>query len=833
MEKISIKISGMSCSSCAQKVEKALKQVDGVQSAAVNLPMEKAYIEYDPDKVSEKQLLGEVEKTGFQSQLLESEGAMETLSLNITGMTCAVCAGRVEKALNSFSGVENASVNLPAGKATVRFNRAKVRKQDLVEAVEKTGYQVVSGSSKSLGADPASEVDVDAQKMKHAENKMKLAATFAGIIMVMMMVHMFVVTIPGYFIITAILAIPAIFVAGWETHQGTWRSLRHGSANMDTLVTLGSLVPYLLSMLRFWVETTTFVEMAASIMALHLVGRYLEARAKGRASQAIKKLLAMGAKKARVIIDGTEREIPVEELQPGQIMIVRPGEKIPTDGVVVGGTSSVDESMATGESFPIIKNEGDEVIGATVNGQGMLKVEASRVGKDTFLSQVIKMVEECQGSKVPIQEFADRVTGYFVPVILLIALGAFASWMLFPEFHLSIVQYFNFPWTNPAAPVITLAILATTAVLVISCPCALGLATPTALMVGSGLGAEKGVLIRSGEAIQTMKDIKIIAFDKTGTITKGKPELTDLLPLHNFKEDELLFYSSSIEAASEHPLASAFMEKAGEKGLLSGEVEQFAAITGKGVEGQIQDKEILVGNRQLMSLKEVNYENLEDTLEGLENEGKTAMLVAVDGVLAGIVAVADTLKENSQTAIAAIEKMGIRTAMITGDNRRTAEAIARKVGISRVLAEVLPEGKVDEVRKLQDEYIMVAMVGDGINDAPALKQANVGIAIGTGTDVAIEASDITLIRGDLQAVVSAIKLSHATFQKIRQNYFWAWIYNTVAIPMAFFGLLHPIIGAAAMALSSLNVVLNSLRLKRVNLDPAPAGQDQAAARSQQ
>ena len=829
MEKISIKISGMSCSSCAQRVEKALKQMDGVQSAAVNLPMEKAYIEYDPEKVSEEQLLGEVEKTGFQSQLLEGEGAMETLSLNITGMTCAVCAGRVEKALNSFSGVESATVNLPAGKATVRFNNAKVRKQDLVEAVEKTGYQVVSGSSKSQQTDSASEEDLDAQKMKHAENKMKLAATFAGIIMVMMMVHMFIITIPGYFVITAILAIPSIFVAGWETHQGTWRSLRHGSANMDTLVTLGSLVPYLLSLLRFWIETTTFVEMAASIMALHLVGRFLEARAKGRASQAIKKLLAMGAKKARVIIDGTEREIPVEELQPGQVMIVRPGEKIPTDGVVVGGTSSVDESMATGESFPIIKNEGNEVIGATVNGQGMLKVEATRVGKDTFLSQVIKMVEECQGSKVPIQEFADRVTGYFVPVILLIALGAFASWMLFPEFHLSIVQYFNFPWTNPAAPVITLAILATTAVLVISCPCALGLATPTALMVGSGLGAEKGVLIRSGEAIQTMKDIKIIAFDKTGTITKGKPELTDLLPLNNFKEEELLFYASSIEAASEHPLASAFMEKAGEKGLHPGEVEQFAAITGKGVEGQIQDKKILVGNRQLMSIKEVNYENQEDTLESMENEGKTAMLVAVDGVLAGIVAVADTLKENSEIAIAAIEKMGIRTAMITGDNRRTAEAIARKVGISRVLAEVLPEGKVDEVRKLQDEYNMVAMVGDGINDAPALKQANVGIAIGTGTDVAIEASDITLIRGDLRAVVSAIKLSHATFQKIRENYFWAWIYNTVAIPMAFFGLLHPIIGAGAMALSSLNVVLNSLRLKKVNLDPVPAGQDHATA----
>ena len=817
MAKVSFKITGMSCSSCVQRVEKALKQMNGVQSVAVNLPMEKAYVEYDEVKVSKKELLTAVEKTGFEGHLLEQEGSEETLTLNITGMTCVVCANKVEKALNSFDGVDSAVVNQPAGKATVRFKHGAVRRQDLVEAVEKTGYQVIGGSSESPAVGGVSEEDVDAQKMEHAANKMKLAAVFAGIIMVLMMVNMFIVSIPGYFIITVILAVPSIFIAGWETHQGTWRSLRYGSANMDTLVTLGSLVPYLLSFLRFFVETTTFVEMAASIMALHLVGRFLEARAKGRASQAIKKLLAMGAKKARIMVDGIEKEIPVEELQPGQIMIIRPGEKIPTDGVVVGGASSVDESMATGESIPINKKEGDEVIGATVNGQGMLKVEASRVGKDTFLSQVIKLVEECQGSKVPIQEFADRVTGYFVPVILLIAVGAFASWMLFPEFHLGIVQYFNFPWTNPAAPILTLAILATTAVLVISCPCALGLATPTALMVGSGIGAENGVLFRSGESIQTMKDIKVIAFDKTGTITKGKPELTELLPLEGFSEDELLFYASSIEGASEHPLASAIIAKAREKGHPPGEVEQFSSITGKGVEGQVQGKNVLVGSRQLMSLKEVDYESIEKTLESLENEGKTAMLVAVDGILAGIVAVADTLKEDSAAAIAEIESMGIRTAMITGDNRRTADAIAEKVGISRVLAEVLPEGKVDEVRKLQDEFGMVAMVGDGINDAPALKQANVGIAIGTGTDVAIEAADITLIRGDLGSVVSAIKLSHATFQKIRQNYFWAWIYNTVAIPMAFFGLLHPIIGAAAMALSSLNVVLNSLRLKKVKI----------------
>ena len=748
---------------------------------------------------------------------------MEKTILKIEGMTCAACSNRVEKALGALDGVVSATVNLPAEKATVTFRKGEITLEDLAAAVEKSGYTVVSEErGRSVKGAGSEEQDLEREKMQHAANRMKLAAYFAGAIMVLMMVDMFIVSIPGYFAITAVLAFPPIFIAGWETHRGTWRSLRHGSANMDTLVTLGSLVPYLLSFLRFFFAITTFVEMAASIMALHLVGRFLEARAKGRASQAIKKLLEMGAKKARILVDEEEREIPVEELEPGHIMVVRPGEKIPTDGVVVSGESSVDESMATGESIPVRKREGDEVIGATVNGKGIMRIKAVRVGRDTFLSQVIRMVEECQGSKVPIQEFADRVTGYFVPLVLLTALGAFLSWMFFPDFHLGIVRFFGFPWTNPDAPVLTLAILSTTAVLVISCPCALGLATPTALMVGSGLGAEKGILIRSGEAIQTMKDIRVIAFDKTGTITRGKPAVTDLLPAGDFTEQDLLFYISGIESASEHPLASALVEKARERGLSSGRVENFEAVAGMGVRGLVDQRPVLVGSRRLMDESGVEYDraDINGRLEGLEAEGKTAMLAAVDGRLAGIVAVADTLKDDSVEAVAEIEKMGVRTAMITGDNRRTAEAIARKVGISRVLAEVLPDGKVEEVRRLQREYGMTAMVGDGINDAPALKQANVGIAIGTGTDVAIEAADITLVRGDLGGVVSAVKLSQATFRKIRQNYFWAWFYNSVAIPMAFLGLLHPIIGAAAMGLSSLNVVLNSLRLKKVNLDPA-------------
>jgi len=554
-------------------------------------------------------------------------------------------------------------------------------------------------------------------------------------------------------------------------------------------------------------------------MTLHLVGRFLEAKARGKASQAIKKLLEMGAKKARILVDGEEVEIPVEELKVGQIMVVRPGEKIPTDGIVTGGRSSVDESMATGESLPVEREIGDEVIGSTINKQGLLKVEATKVGKDTFLAQVIKMVEESQGSKVPIQEFADKVTGYFVPAVILIAITAFISWILFPGFFIPIVEFFNFPWSNVNLPPFSLALLATIAVLVISCPCALGLATPTAIMVGGGLGAENGILIRKGEAIQTMRDVNIIAFDKTGTITKGKPEVTEVIAFNSITAADLLTYSGSLEAASEHPLGAAIVEKTKSDGFALYRVDEFSSVTGMGVQGIVNGKKVLVGSRNLMEANGINYEPHLGRMEMLEDEAKTAMLIAIDGKMAGVVAVADTLKEDSAKAIAELEMMGLRTAMITGDNQRTAAAIGRKVGISRVLAEVLPDGKVDQIKKLQEEFGTVAMVGDGINDAPALKQANVGIAIGTGTDIAIEAADITLVSGELSAVIAAIKLSNATFGKIKQNYFWAWFYNTLAIPAAFFGLLHPMIGAAAMATSSISVVMNSTLLKRAKIKP--------------
>ena len=803
MGKKTFLIKGMHCTSCAQNIERTLKKNKEIKNASVNFPLSKLYVETN---LPDKEIINLVSKAGDYKAMNEE---ISQVDLKIVGMTCTSCSNKIEKSLKDLNGIKEVFVNFATSRANISYNSSEISFEKIFNTIKREGYKIVKGERKT-------END-DLKELKKSKNKMWFASFFTTIIMALMMIDMFVIMVPYYLPIIAILGIPIIFFAGLETHKSAFKSVIRLRPNMDTLVTLGSLVPYILSLLAFWVPIQAFIEMATTILTLHLVGRYLEAKAKGRASEAIKKLLSMGAKKARILVDGVEKEIPIGELKEGDIMVIKPGEKIPTDGVITSGESSIDESMATGESLPVSKLKGDTVIGSTINKNGILKVKVTKVGKDTFLNQMIKLVEECQGSKVPIQEFADKVTGYFVPVIILLAVGAFVSWIFFPNFHLSIIQFFNLPWSNTTAPIMTLAILATTAVLVISCPCALGLATPTALMVGSGLGAEKGILIRKGEAIQTMKDVKAIVFDKTGTITKGKPEITDIIGLNSMNEKEILLYAASLENASEHPLASSFVEKAKSEKISLKEVSRFKSISGKGIEGSIGRKKILVGNRKLLEENKISYKSYLKEQERLEEEAKTAMFVVIDKKVAGIIAVADTIKESSQEAIKKLERMGIKTAMITGDNERTAKAIAKKIGLDHVISDVLPEGKVDEIKKLQKRYGFVAMVGDGINDAPALKQANVGIAMGTGTDIAIESADITLVRGDLNSVVSAIKLSNATFKKIKQNYFWAWFYNGVAIPAAFLGLLHPMIGAAAMAASSLNVVLNSLRLKRAKI----------------
>ena len=814
-QKIEFKIHGMSCTSCALSIEKKLNSLDGVIAINVNIANEKGYAEYDSDKINVKSILKGVENAGYKAILDENKN-IEKVTLKIKGMTCTACAISIDKALSKMEGITSANVNFAVEKVTIEYDPKMIRLIEMQKKVSGLGYEL------DLDESEVDSVDEDEIRIKKTGKTMKISVLFTSLIMGLMIINMFVRPVPGYLPITVILGFPIIFGTGWHVHVGSWKALRNKSPNMDVLVTLGSLPPYLIGLLGFFIPVQTFIEMATTIMTFHLIGKYLEVKAKGRASQAIKKLLQMGAKTAKIIVDGEEIEIPTKDLQIGDVMVIRPGEKVPTDGIVVDGSSLIDESMATGESMPVKRQKGDEVIGATINKQGLLKVKVTKVGKDTFLSQVVKMMEECQGSKVPIQEFADRITGYFVPAIIIITISTFISFNLFPEFHLGIIRWGAsfLPWVNPDLTPLTLAFITATAVLVISCPCALGLGTPTALMVGSGMGAEKGILIRNGEAIQTFKEVKAIAFDKTGTITKGKPEVTDIVLVKGVAEKEFLYYAGTIENGSEHPLAHAIVEKAKNVKIKLGEVIDFNAIVGMGVVGTINGERILVGNRKLMQENKITYEDYEEDLIRLENEAKTAMLLAKENKLFGIIAVADPIKEDSAQAIAALEKMGIKTVMITGDNKRTATAIGKKVGISHVISEVLPDGKVEEVIRLQKEYGTVAMVGDGINDAPALKQSNVGIAIGTGTDIAIEAADVTLVRGELSGIISAIKLSRAIFKKIKENYFWAWIYNVLFIPMAVIGLLHPMLGAAAMAVSSLNVVYNSLRLKKVDIEPS-------------
>ncbi|MFT4308422.1 MAG: heavy metal translocating P-type ATPase [Candidatus Woesearchaeota archaeon] len=712
-------------------------------------------------------------------------------SYPIEGMHCAACAQTIEKRVSKEAGVTTANVNFATHTLSVEGDASD---ETIERAVQQAGYRIRASDEERF--------------MRTARNRMILALAISLPMMALMMIHMFVVSIPGYLAIIAVAALPVIFYAGWETHAATFKALRRFSANMDTLITLGSAVPYVLSLLALFFPVTSFIEMATTIMAFHLIGRYLEVRARGRASQAIRALLTLEAKSARILRDGTEIDVPMSEVAIGDIMVIRPSEKIPTDGVVVKGESSIDESMMTGESLPVEKREGDEVVGATINQDGFLHVKATRIGEDTFLSQVITMVEQAQSTKVPIQEFADRVTASFVPIVIMLAIAAFASWMLFPGFFVSIVEAAGLPWTNPNAPIATLAVLASVAVLVIACPCALGLATPTALMVGSGLGAERGILIRNAESIQTIKDVTTIAFDKTGTITKGTPSVTHVHAV-GIEEDELVRIGASVEHASEHPIARAIINEAESHNVTITEATSFRAVRGKGVEGTVDGRTIVIGSRTLMNERSIDTTDVADVIERLEESGTSVMIIADTKVL-GVIGVADTVRDEAAEAIERIHSYGLKTVMITGDNERTARAIAESVGIDEVIANVLPDGKAEAIERIDGR---VAFVGDGINDAPALATADVGIAIGTGTDIAIESGDLVLVRGDLRGVVQAIELSRLTFAKIKQNLFWAWFYNAVAIPVAFVGLLHPMIGAGAMALSSVSVVLNSVRLR--------------------
>ena len=820
-----LSIEGMHCASCVSAVEKSLSHLPGVDQASVNLATESAVVEFDPEKVDLGAMRKAVEDAGYAVSI-----PIQKISFAVEGMHCASCVSAVEKALQGVPGVTGAAVNLATESAMVSFDASAVGSEALAKAVEDAGYTLVV---EDVGAGEAieTELEKDERKIRTAGRKMWLAWGITIPIIAWMIPDM----VWGYDFLgplvysigMLLLGAAAVFVPGWETIRSGFKSSLHRTPNMDALIMTGTLaalasgVVAALHELGVGPAFTSFAGVGGMIMAFHLTGRFIETKAKGRASQAIKKLMTLEAKEAIVERDGAELSIPVSRLVEGDIMIIRPGEKIPTDGVVVDGESSVDESIATGESMPVEKQVGSTVIGATINKQGFMKARATKVGKDTFLSQVIKLVEEAQGSKIPIQVLADKITSVFVPIVIGIAVATFAAWMIFPGFFGSIAVWASgfLPWVNPGMGTIALALYAAIATLVIACPCALGLATPTAIMVGSGMGAENGVLIRKGAAIQVLKDVRTIVMDKTGTITEGKPGVTDVLPIGGMSKEELIRLAGAAEVRSEHPLAAAIVEHARGAGDLP-DAAEFSAVSGKGVSAVVEGRSILVGTGALLedSTVEVASEAA-DTKLRLEGEAKTAMWVAVDGSVAGIIAVADQIKADSKQAIAELTSLGYEVAMLTGDNEHTARAIAEQVGVTRVLANVLPDAKAAEIKRLQQEGQTVAMVGDGINDAPALTQAEVGIAIGTGTDVAIEAGDIVLVQGELSSVVKAVKLSRATYRKIVQNLFWAFFYNIIMVPLAILGVMHPVLAEIAMAFSSINVVTNSRRLQKANIQP--------------
>ncbi len=791
--KLDFGITGMTCAACSSKIQRKLSKVTGVEMANVNLTTEKATVTYDPAQTSPQALMDIVKDLGYGV-------VKQKVTLDITGMTCAACSTKVEKRLSKAPGVTMAAVNLSTEKATVEFVGTTV--EDLVAVVKKAGY----------GAKVAAESgDADAERKKQEMRNMILLFLFSLIGTVPLIVANMILMplkIESDFLfnrwVQFTLATMVQVVVGWRFYRSAWVNITQGSANMDVLVALGTTSAYLYSIaLSFFLGGENYYEASTTILTLILLGKTLESVAKGRTSEAIKKLLSLQAKNARVLRDGVEVEVAVEDVQVGDRLVVRPGEKIPVDGVVLEGTSAVDESMLTGESLPVDKNPGDKVTGATINKNGALVFEATKVGRETALAQIVKMVEDAQGSKAPIQKLADQISGIFVPVVVGIALVTLLGW-----------GFITGDWNQ--------AIHAAISVLVIACPCALGLATPTAVMVGTGKGAETGVLFKGGEHLEKAHKVNVVVLDKTGTITWGRPELTDVVVLGALPETELLTLAAAAESRSEHPLGVAIVKGAQERGLSLPAPESFSAIPGFGLEAGVDGRRVLIGTRKLMASHEIDIAPVAAKMEELESAGKTAMLVAVDGQLAGLVAVADTVKPTSAEAIAELHALGLEVVMITGDNRRTADAIGRLVGVDRVLAEVLPGDKAAEVERLKDGgRKVVAMVGDGINDAPALATADLGIAIGTGTDVAIEAASVTLMNGDLKGIATAFRLSRQTMRTIKENLFWAFIYNIVGIPLAGLGMLSPMIAGGAMAFSSVSVVSNSLSLKRY--DPRRTG----------
>lgn len=801
---ITLPITGMTCANCVATVERSLKKVNGVHSAAVNLSSERATVTFDPQLSTLNDLIGRVQRAGYGVAEGEADLIIKRLSDDND-------ARRLEKVLNALEGVVEARVNFATERAFVRYIPTLLSQMDLRRAVSSAGFETLETGSDAEDAEAvARQKEIDEQK-RH----LVIGLIFA--------VPLFVIAMAGDlgFLPMSIshstwikwlmlaLALPVQFYVGRQYYVGAYKSLRNGSANMDVLVALGTSAAFLYSLpVTFgWIKGHVYFETAAVIVVLIKLGKLLEARAKGRTSEAIKKLMGLRAKTARIVRSGQEMEVPVEDVLVGDVVIVRPGEKIPVDGVVIDGRSSVDESMLTGESLPVEKGPGAAVIGATMNKLGLIRFEATKIGKETALAQIIRLVEEAQGSKAPIQKLVDRISNVFVPVVIAIALLTFFAWLLFGP-PLAV---------NSDVNGFTRALITMVAVLVIACPCAMGLATPTAVMVGTGKGAEMGILLKTSEALERAGQVNMVVLDKTGTITRGQPAVTDVVTRAELSADELLRLAASVEKGSEHPLGEAVLAEAGNRALILADAVGFAATPGGGVEAEVDGRRVMVGSPRMITERGLNADLYAGDVARLQSEGKTTVLVAVDQTVCGAIAIADTVKEGSVEAIRQLHGMGIQVAMLTGDNAQTAQAIARQVGIDRVLAEVLPGDKAAEVKNLQAQGFVTAMVGDGVNDAPALAQADVGIAIGTGADVALASAPVVLISGDLRGAARAIQLSRATMRTIRQNLFWAFIYNIILIPAAALGYLVPVLAAGAMAFSSVFVVSNSLRLRRTNI----------------